>query len=62
MQDHVAELLERVRLPTNVVDADDEERNIAMAAANGSISDSRVTVETMRAAQTIVQAARKGRT
>jgi prefoldin subunit 5 len=33
-----------------------EEQRIVIAAANGQISDSRITVETMRAARTIMVA------
>ena len=60
MDRELSDLLERVR-PCNNIDATDEERQIAMAAANGQISDSRITIETMRAAQTIVSAAEQPR-
>ena len=51
----ISDLLERVRA-RNIVDTNAEDRQIAMAAANGAISDSRVTIETMKAVQTVVLA------
>lgn len=56
MDAELTSLLEQVRA-RNYVDTNDHERQIAMAAANGTISDSRITIATMKAAQTIVSAA-----
>lgn len=39
--------------------ADIEEHRIALAVANGSFSDSRVTIETMKAGVTIMTASEK---
>lgn len=60
MDKELAALLERVRA-RSTVDTDGDERQVAMAAANGQISDSRITIETMKAAQTIALAAEQPR-
>lgn len=58
--DDLNELLERAR--TIKIDASAmEEHRIQVAAANGYISDERITIDTMRATRTIMKAAEKVR-
>ena len=60
MDKELAELLERAR-NVKLSEDDLEEHRVALAAANGNLSDSRITVETMQAARTIMIAAEKSR-
>jgi prefoldin subunit 5 len=55
MDRELYELLARARQIKPTVDELEEQR-IMIAAANGHLSDSRITVETMRAARTIMVA------
>jgi len=59
--DHELEgLLERARsIPQT--DQQLEDHRIALAVANGQISDSRITIDAMKAARTIVEAGSKTR-
>jgi hypothetical protein len=52
MDQMLAELLERAYGASMSAD-DVEERRIAMAVANGALSDSRITVDAMRAVRTV---------
>ena len=53
-------LLERVRT-VELTDDQLEEGRIAIAAANGALSDDRITVATMKATRTIMRAAEEGK-
>ena len=55
MDQNLLDLIERSRGVT-LTDAQLEEGRIAIAAANGAMSDSRITVETMRATRTVMLA------
>lgn len=56
MDRELEELLERAR-DVKMTPEQLEEHRVALAAANGHLSDSRITLETMRAARTIMIAA-----
>jgi hypothetical protein len=58
MDKELQELLDRAR-GVELTPDELEEHRIALAAANGHLSDSRITLETMRAARTIMIAAEK---
>lgn len=58
MDKELTELLDKSR--GRSLSADEmEEHRIALAVANGSLSDSRITVDTMRAGITVIAAAHK---
>jgi hypothetical protein len=56
MDEELAKLLERAR-SLRMTPEQLEEHRIALAAANGHLSDSRITLETMKAARTTMIAA-----
>lgn len=56
MDKELQELLERARA-VEMTDAELEEHRITLAAANGHLTDSRITVDTMKATRTIMKAA-----
>jgi hypothetical protein len=58
MDRELEELLERARA-VNLSDKELLEQRIMLAAANGRLSDERITVEAMRASVTIIEAADK---
>jgi len=58
MDKELQELLDRARGMKLTVE-ELEEHRVALAAANGHLSDSRITLETMKAARTIMLAADK---
>lgn len=58
MERELLELLEKSRA-VEMTEEQLEEHRIAMAVANGFLSDSRVTVDAMRAARTVVAAGSK---
>ena len=58
MDKELNELLEKSR-KIQMTPAALEEHRIALAVANGSFSDSRVTIETMKAGVTIITASEK---
>lgn len=58
MDDKLKILLERART-VRVPEEELEEQRIALAAANGNLSDERITLDTMTAARTIMEAAGK---
>lgn len=53
MDKELSDLLERART-IELSEADLEEHRIALAAANGHLSDERITLETMKATRTIM--------
>ena len=61
MDKELQELLDK-SLGKTLSDGEMEEHRIALAVANGSLSDSRITVDTMKAGITIMTAAKKERT
>jgi hypothetical protein len=58
MKQELTALLERAR-SVKMTPAQLEEHRISLAAANGHLSDSRITLETMKAARTTMLAAEK---
>lgn len=58
MDDKLKSLLERART-VRVPEEELEEQRIALAAANGNLSDERITPDTMTATRTIMKAAGK---
>ncbi len=58
MEHELTALLERAR-GLSMTNEQLEEHRIALAVANGYLSDSRVTVDAMKAARTVEEAARK---
>ncbi len=58
MDRELQDLLEKSRA-IEMTEEQLEEHRIALAVANGSLSDSRVTVDAMRAARTVVAAGSK---
>lgn len=60
MDKELAELLERAR-SVQMNEEQLEEHRIALATANGHISDSRITLDTMKATRTIMKAAEQAR-
>ena len=58
MDDKLKSLLERART-VRVPEEELEEQRIALAAANGNLSEERITLDTMTAARTIMKAAGK---
>lgn len=56
MNAELADLLEKSK-SLDVCEGDMEDHRIELAAANGYMSDSRITVDTMRATRTIMKAA-----
>ena len=58
MDQELKELLERAR-GLEMTPAQLEEHRIALAAANGHLSDDRITLETMQAARTTMIAAER---
>jgi hypothetical protein len=58
MDQELKELLERAR-GVKLNEAELEEHRLTLAAANGHLSDSRITLDTMRAARTIMLAAER---
>lgn len=58
MDKELKELLERAR-SVKMTDEELEEHRVALAAANGHLSDSRITLDTMRAVRTTMIAANK---
>jgi hypothetical protein len=56
MDKELEELLARSR-NLKLTEAELEEHRVALAAANGHLSDSRITLETMQAARTMMLAA-----
>ena len=58
MDRELTELLERSR-SIEMTEEQLEEHRIALAVANGYLSDSRVTVDAMKAARTVVEAGNK---
>jgi hypothetical protein len=61
MNKELIELLEKSR-SVKMTPIDLEEHRIALATANGSFSDARVTIETMKAGVTILAASEKAAT
>lgn len=59
MDQNLVQLLEKAK-SVALTDEDLEEHRIALAAANGHLSDSRITLDTMRATRTLMKAAEKG--
>lgn len=57
MDRELEDLLEKSRV-RNLSDEQLEEHRIAMAVANGSLSDDRITIETMKAGMTVVAASK----
>ena len=55
MDDELKQLLEQSR-SVQLTDNEIEENRIALAAANGQLTDKRITVSTMRATRTIMLA------
>jgi hypothetical protein len=55
--DRELELLIERSKDVTVSDADLEEGRIAIAAANGALTDARITIDTMRAVRTVMLAA-----
>jgi len=60
MENELKELLERART-VQLTETELEEHRIALAAANGHLSDSRITLETMQATRTIMIASEEPR-
>src|SRR5262245_15807044 len=60
MDQELKELLEKAKT-VKQSDEELEEHRIALAAANGTVTDSRITVDTMKATRTIMKAAEKAR-
>jgi hypothetical protein len=58
MDQELADLLARAR-SVKLTDAQLEEHRIALAVANGYLSDSRITIDAMKAARTVEEAAKK---
>lgn len=58
MDEELKSLLERAR-SLRMTEAEMEEHRIALAAANGHLSDDRITLETMQAARTTMIAAER---
>ena len=58
MDDKLKSLLERART-VRVPEEELEEQRIALAAANGNLSDERITLDTMTVARKIMKAAGK---
>ena len=58
MDKELEELLERTRA-VKLSEAQLEEHRIALATANGHLSDSRITLDAMKATRTIMVAAEK---
>lgn len=56
MDEELKQLIERSR-DVRVSEAEREEGRIAIAAANGALTDDRITIDTMRAVRTIMIAA-----
>jgi hypothetical protein len=56
MNDHLKELLERAKKVDMTPDQLEDQR-LNVAAANGNVTDSRITVKTVEAARTIMLAA-----
>ena len=61
MDKQLVALLEKAKSVVTTED-DLEEHRIALAAANGHLSDSRITLDTMRATRTLMKAAEKAPT
>jgi hypothetical protein len=61
MDQELITLLARAR-EVKLTDAELEEHRIALAVANGYLSDSRVTVDAMKAARTVEEAAKQPKT
>lgn len=61
MDRELEELLARAR-HLDLTDAELEEQRIAIAAANGALTDDRISVETMKATRTIMIASEKPKT
>ena len=61
MDAELKELLERSR-SLSLSDAQLEEHRISLAVANGYLSDSRVTVDAMKATMTLVAASKQSKT
>lgn len=61
MDQELTDLLARAR-GVKLTDAQLEEHRIALAVANGYLSDSRITIDAMKAARTVEEAAKKPKT
>ena len=56
MDEELKELLERART-IKLSEKELEEHRVALAAANGHLSDKRITLDTMKATRTLMKAA-----